>query len=56
MSPIAYALFQYVRRQPAGANLVMEDMTSDLRASKTAIRSAFAELQSANLLTFTQES
>lgn len=56
MSPVAYALFTYLTRQPEGANVVMEEMTSNLRASKTAIRAAFGELESEGLLTYTQES
>ncbi len=55
MSPIAYALYQHLRRQEEGANLVMEELTSTLRSSKTAIRAAFAELSEEGMLSYTQE-
>jgi DNA-binding GntR family transcriptional regulator len=55
MSPIAYALYQHLRAQPEGTNLVMEALTSTLRSSKTAIRAAFAELEAEGLLSYEQE-
>ncbi len=55
MSPVAYALFTYLTRQPEGANVVMEELTINLRASKTAIRAAFGELEAESLLTYSQE-
>lgn len=55
MSPVAYSLYTYLRRQPDGANIVMEELTRTLRASKTSIRAAFEELAAEGLLTYTQE-
>jgi len=56
MSPIAYALFTNLRDRPEGSNVVMEDLVLSIRSSKTAIRAAFAELDTAGLLSYTQES
>ncbi len=55
MSPVAYALFAYLQQQPAGGKLVMEELTSQIRASKTAIRAAFEELSAEGLVQYTQE-
>ena len=55
MSPVAYALFTYLQQQPAGGKLVMEELTSQIRASKTAIRAAFEELSAEGLVQYTQE-
>ncbi len=56
MSPIAYRLYQHLRRQRDGQNLVLEELVSVLRSSKTGIRAAFAELESEHLLTYEQTS
>lgn len=56
MSPIAYHLYTYLTQQDEGSNLVMEELVQQMRASKTAIRAAFAELAEEGLLTYTQES
>lgn len=55
MSPVAYALFQYIRRQPDGQNLIIEEIQRALRASKTAIRWAFAELELEGLVSLSRE-
>lgn len=55
MSPIAYALYTYLQRQPAGSTLVMEELTAAVRASKTAVRAAFDELSAEGLVQYTQE-
>lgn len=55
MSPIAYALFQYLKHQAEGRSLTMEELVATLRASKTAIRAAFSELQSYGYLSYNQE-
>ncbi len=54
MSPIAYALFTNLRDRPDGANVVLEELVVALRSSKTAIRSAFAELAEEGYLSYTQ--
>lgn len=56
MSPIAYKLYQHLRSQPPGQNLVMEELLLTLRASKTAMRSAMVELEAEGLVTIIQES
>lgn len=54
MSPLAYKLFIYLRRQEIG-ELVMEEMMVDLRSSRTAIRTAFEELRIEGLVAINQE-
>lgn len=55
MSPISYALYTYLCQQAPGSNIVMEEITHKMRASKTAVRAAFTELEAEGLLTVTQE-
>jgi DNA-binding GntR family transcriptional regulator len=55
LSPIAYALYTYLRRRADGDNIVMEELTRVLRASKTTIRAAFEELSQEGLLSYSQE-
>lgn len=55
MSPLSHSLFQYLRSQPDGQNIPMEALTQELRASKTAIRTAFTELEAEGILTLIQE-
>ena len=54
MSPIAYNLYQHMRTQDEGTNLVIEELAAVLRSSKTAIRAAFAELEEGGFLTYEQ--
>lgn len=54
MSPIAYRLYQHLRSQRDGQNLVLEELVSALHSSKTGIRAAFAELESKHYLTYEQ--
>ena len=56
MSPLSYRLFQYLKARPDGANIPMEELTSTLHASKTAIRAAMTELEAEGYISSTQES
>ena len=55
MSPVAYAVFTYLQAQPAGRNVVMEELILAVHSSKTAVRAALSELEGEKLLTYTQE-
>ncbi len=55
MSPHALALYTYLKRQPEGAEILIEELTIFLHASRTKVRLAFTELEEAQLLTYTQE-
>jgi len=56
VSPIALALYHHLRRQPEDVDVLMEELTIQLHASKTKIRAAFDELEHEGLVTYTQES
>lgn len=56
MAPLSYRLFDYLRDRPNGANIPMEELTSTLHASKTAIRAAFTELEAEGYISSVQES
>ncbi len=56
MSPLATRLYRYLRTQPDGASLVMEELVEATHSSKTSVRAAMAELENEGKLTWEQQS
>ncbi len=55
LSPVAYQLALRIINAGDGATLHMEELTRDLRASKSKVRSAMMELQEAGIISIEQE-
>ena len=56
MSPVATRLYRYLRTHEDQTELTIEELTTAVGKSKTAVRAAIVELSEAGLLTYEQTS